>query len=57
MEFEKCVHKFGLKPQEKGTLGTLDVAQGHIKNDLREVGCDVLNWIQLIQNRVRAHVF
>jgi hypothetical protein len=48
---EKCIISVGTpegkSPLRKGRCGR----KGNIKTDLREIGCEGINWIHLAQNR------
>jgi hypothetical protein len=46
------------RPESKRPLGRPGCSwQDNIKLDLREIGIDGPNWIQLVENRVKWHAF
>jgi hypothetical protein len=55
---EKPIHCFVLKPERKRTLGRPRRRwEDNIKMDIQEVGCEVMDWIELAQDRDRWRVF
>ena len=50
---ERCKYSVSLrKPEEKGPLGRLRRRwEGNIKMDLKEVGCESMDWIELAQDK------
>jgi hypothetical protein len=52
---KKCLHGFGWGLRAKNHWEDLGV--GVIKMDLREIGIDGANWIQLAHDRVRCRRF
>jgi len=50
----RCIQGFGGKPEGKKPLGRLRSRwKDNIKMDLQEVGCGVMDWIRLAQDRNR----
>jgi hypothetical protein len=51
---ERCLEGFGWEARRKRPLGRPRRRwEDNIKMDLREIGIDVANWIQLTQDRVQ----
>jgi hypothetical protein len=45
---EKCVQKFSQKTEDKRPLGLpMRICENYIKMDLKEMWCEVLDWIHL----------
>jgi hypothetical protein len=55
---ERCLQVLVGRPEEKRPLGRPRRRwEDYIKMDLREIGIDGANWIQLAQDRVQWHAF
>jgi hypothetical protein len=53
-EEERRVQGFNVKPEEKSTMGKPRHRwKDNIKVDFQEVGCGVMDWIELAQDRNR----
>jgi hypothetical protein len=54
LEEQRCIQGFGGKPEGTRPLGIFRRRLGdNIKMDHQEVGCGLMNWIKLAQNRYR----
>jgi hypothetical protein len=55
---ERCLQGFSVRPEGKIPLGRPRPNwENHIKLNLREIGIDGANWLQLSQDRIRWRAF
>jgi hypothetical protein len=55
---ERCLQGFGWEARRQETLGRpRHRGEDNIGTDLREIGIDGANWIQLLQDRVQWRAF